>query len=191
MSSEIQKQEELKVFSSLGKFEMVFDVGARMKSDISEVPSILEYLTLQPQAQFHLFEPNPVSYQALRMAVGHHPQVIINNFGLGDKEGTFSYNKTLEAFDEGEAWQGESADKYLITTLDMYVKEMGIKQIDFLKIDTEGYDYKVLLGGEEARKITRYIQYEHWDNKEQFHTLLEAEFDMEYIGYRNVLCKRK
>ena len=69
-------------------------------------------------------------------------------------------------------------------------KENDIKKIDFLKIDTEGYDYNVLLGGIEAIKITRYIQYEHWNNKWQFHDLLNNDFWMKYIGGRNVLCQR-
>ena len=75
-----------------------------------------------------------------------------------------------------------------LKTLDWYVKEYNIKRIDFLKIDTEGYDYKILKGGLETIKITKYIQYEHWDNLQQFHDLLGEEFEVEYIGYRNVLC---
>ena len=78
-----------------------------------------------------------------------------------------------------------------ITTLDWYIDKYNIKRIDFLKIDAEGYDFKVLKGGQKAIDLARYIQYEHWDNKEQFHQLLGKDFDMEYIGGRNVLCKRK
>ena len=104
-------------------------------------------------------------------------------------EGEFGYSDGTQAFEGGEAGGGK--DRILpVKTLDWYIKENNIIRIDFLKIDTEGYDYKVLLGGKEAIKLARYIQYEHWNNLQQFHDLLNEDFWMKYIGGRNVLCKR-
>jgi FkbM family methyltransferase len=174
--------EELEVFKSLKDIKVVFDVGARADVD---------YLELKPKAKYHLFEPNPLFFAQLKERVGERYNVQLNNFGLGDVVGMFPYSNTLQAFSCGEAPVGETQQVLEIKTLDSYIIDHKIKRIDFLKIDTEGYDFKVLLGGSKAIAMARYIQYEHWDNKQQFHDLLENDFYMEYIGYRNVLCTRK
>ncbi len=173
-------QTELEIFSKLKDIKVVFDVGARTDTD---------YFDIFPEAEYHLFEPNSEFFEELKAKVGDRKNVYLNNFGLGDKEGEISYNPVLQAFSEGEAWRGDGPS-LLVKTLDWYVKEHNIQRIDFLKIDAEGYDYKVLLGGTEAVKLCRYIQYEHWNNLQKFHDLLNYDFWMKYIGYRNVLCKR-
>ena len=174
--------EELDILKKLAApFKVIIDVGAR--DDI-------DYFDIFPEAEFHLFEVNPEWFKQLEEKVGNRKNVYLNNYGLGDVEGTFSYNHSSQSLDGGEAWSGETDLKLPVKTLDWYIKEKGITQIDFLKIDTEGYDYKVLRGGEEALKMTRYLQYEHWNDLEQFHDLLEKDFNMEYVGFRNVLCTR-
>ena len=174
--------EEIEVFKNLKDLQVIFDVGAR--TDV-------EYLDIYPNAEYHLFEPNPEFFAQLKERVGDRENVHLNIYGLGDIEGTFEYNNFYQAFHGGEAPIEGSHQILPIKTLDWYIKENNIKRIDFLKIDTEGYDYKVLLGGKEAVKLAKYIQYEHWDDLQEFHDLLDSQFDMEYIGYRNVLCTRK
>lgn len=175
-------EEELNVFKSLKDIQVVFDVGARADVD---------YLDIFPDATFHLFEPNPIFFDELASKVGDRENVILNKYGLGDSFGYFSYFHPLQAFSGGEAFNGEGDEVLPIRTLDWYVEEYNIDRIDFLKIDTEGYDFKVLRGGKKAIDIARYIQYEHWDELEQFHKLLGKDFNMKYIGFRNVLCKKK
>lgn len=181
-------KEELDVFKRLPNVRVVFDVGARADVD---------YLSIKPKAIYHLFEPNPDFFAELKEKVEElphvylnnvHPHVFLNNYGLGDEEGTFAYSDGIQAFTGGEAPMGYADRALLVKTLDGYIEEKGITRIDFLKIDAEGYDFKVLLGGPKAIEMTRFIQYEHWDNKGQYHDLLGSRFDMHYIGYRNVLC---
>lgn len=174
--------EELEVFKSLKDLKVIFDVGARADID---------YLELNPKAEYHLFEPNPEFFAQLKEKVVGKKNVHLNNYGLGDVAGKFEYSNFSQAFVEGEC-PLIGIDQILeIKTLDDYIEKNNIKRIDFLKIDTEGYDYKVLLGGKKAIKLAKYIQYEHWDDLQQFHGLLGDDFIMEYIGYRNVLCTRK
>jgi FkbM family methyltransferase len=185
MEHTVIPQEELEVFKSLKNIRVVFDVGAR--ADI-------EYLKIKPNIELHSFEPAPPFFKELTENAAKTTgkgKVFLNNFGLGDKKGVIDYDINRQAFWEGECPVNTKHVQLPVETLDWYVKEYKIKRIDFLKIDTEGYDYKVLLGGKNAIKLCRYIQYEHWDDKEQFHKLLEKDFDMQYIGYRNVLCTRK
>ena len=176
---------ELEVFKFLKDIRVVFDVGSR--DDI-------DYIEIKPNIKLHAFEPNPIFFKSLEEEISKRENTYLNNYGLGDKAGKFHYNEAHQAFEGGEGWHGVvNVDdmKFPIKTLDWYVRKNKIKRIDFLKIDVEGYDYKVLLGGEKTRKLCKYIQYEHWDKLAQFHSLLGDDFDMEYIGYRNVLCINK
>lgn len=175
-------KEEIEVFKSLKDIKVIFDVGARTDID---------YIEIYPDVICHLFEPNPIFFKELKLRVGNKKNVYLNNFGLGDVEEKLNYYDFTQAFEKSESPLIGNTQFLEIKTLDMYIKENNIKRIDFLKIDTEGYDYKVLLGGKEAIKLAKYIQYEHWDNLQQFHDLLGSDFDMKYIGYRNVLCTRK
>lgn len=174
--------EELDVFSKLEDIQVVIDVGARADTD---------YTRLKPDIELHAFEPNPEFFKQLSEALEGHQNVYLNNYGLGDEEGEFEYHNGIQGFVEGEAPVISGERLLPVKTLDWYIKQKRIKRIDFLKVDVEGYDFKVLLGGEKALKITKYLQYEYWDDKEEFHELLEKDFDMEYIGYRNVLCMNK
>ena len=174
---------ELNILKQLKGIKVVFDVGTRTDID---------YFEIFPQAEFHLFEPHPDFFKELKEKVEKlgKQNVYLNNYGLGNTEGEFAYQDGIQAFEKGEASFTTENRRLPIKTLDWYIKENNIKKIDFLKIDTEGYDYNVLLGGIEAIKITRYILYEHWNNRWQFHELLNNEFWMKYIGGRNVLCRR-
>lgn len=177
--------EELEVFKALKDIKIVFDVGARVDID---------YLRLKPDIELHAFEPNHGFFKSLVKIVAEHGgkgKVYLNRFGLGDIAGWFPYNVGRQAFLGGECPINRPDVGLEISTLDNYVKENKIKSIDFLKIDVEGYEYKVLLGGKKTIPKCKYIQYEHWDNKQEYHDLLEKRFDMEYIGYRNVLCMNK
>jgi FkbM family methyltransferase len=172
---------DLEAFKNMKDIEVVFDVGARTS---------LDYLAIKPEATYHLFEPKPAFNEWLEFATKDLTNVFVNKHGLGDEVGEFAYNDGSQAMSGGEAWNGDGI-KLPVKTLDWYIKKNNITRIDFLKIDAEGYDFKVLSGGKEAIKLCKYIQYEHWDNLQQFHDLLEKDFEMEYIGLRNVLCTRR
>lgn len=167
-------KDELKVFESLKNVRVVFDVGARDDVD---------YLIIKPNIKLHAFEPYPLFFEQLKTQIGDRNNIYLNNYGLGDVEGEFGYAIGNQSFTSG-------ADMALpVKTLDWYIRENKIKKIDFLKIDVEGFDYKVLLGGQKAIKICRYIQYEGLMGGE-FAKLLK-DFDMDYIGGRNIICTRK
>ena len=174
--------EELAIFTELQDIKTVFDVGARTS---------LDYLAIKPEAEYHLFEPAPKFYEWLLEECRDKPNVHVNCFGLGDVEGSFPYDEFVQGFHGGKSDARKTEVLYPVKTLDGYVREHNIGTIDFLKIDTEGYDAKVLHGGIKVLETVRYIQYEHWENLQEFHSLLEGTFTMNYIGHRNVFCTRK
>ncbi|CAN5721232.1 hypothetical protein BH10BAC3_BH10BAC3_33890 [soil metagenome] len=79
----------------------------------------------------------------------------MNPIGLSDTNG-----RLLFFFEETDAGEQSSfvvsiyhtdyeVHSAPVTTLDSYCAEKEIERIDFLKIDCEGFDYKVLLGAKE------------------------------------------
>ena len=175
-------EKEIELFKQLPTPKVIVDVGSRDDT---------EYYDIYPNAEYHLFEPNQEFVKNLQDKVGDKPNVHINPVGVGDVEETQKYSRSNQAFQGGEAPIPTAEDTYRIINLDRYVIEHDIRAVDFLKIDAEGYDFKVLLGAPETIQRTKFIQYEHWDNKKQYHALLGEWFDMEYVGYRNVLCMNK
>lgn len=182
MSYQPIPKEEIELFKQLPNLNVIFDVGARDDT---------EYYDIYPNAEYHLFEPNPIFVDNLKLKVGDKKNVHINSVGVGDVEETGYYSFGTQAFKGGEAHVPSHDTKFQIINLDRYVAEHDIRNIDFLKIDVEGYDFKALLGAPVAVSRSRFIQYEHWDNKKQYYALLGEMFDMEYVGYRNVLCMNK
>ena len=176
-------KEELDLARQLKDIKVVFDVGAREDVD---------YLELWPDSEHHLFEPNPLFYPILQVKTEGKPKVFVNSFGLGDKEEVRGYYEPLQAFvGSGSAPEDAITNlKFPIKTLGKYVTDNNITSIDFLKIDTEGHDIKVLIGAYNWLKMIKFIQYESWGehNNKMTRGLLQDEFDIYDVGYRNMLC---
>lgn len=184
-------KEELELFRELKDLKVIFDVGARIDTD---------YIELWPNSQHHLFEPNPEFFASLSDKVKDNPSVFANSFGLGDRNDGIGYQVNLQSFVDSVNINNPDAQSDCILsvkTLDEYVRKHKIKRIDFLKIDTEGYELRVLRGGAQHLPIVKFIQYEHWgqanDNiiRAFLYDLHGDLFDIESVGYRNVLCMNK
>ena len=52
-------------------------------------------------------------------------------------------------------------EKIRLSTLDSYLVQNKISKIDLLKIDTEGFEYEVLLGGKNSLNKISLILFEH------------------------------
>src|SRR3990167_11188430 len=111
--------EELEVFKALKGVRVVFDVGARTDTD---------YFDIFPKASYHLFEPNPIFFAELKAKVGNRKNVYLNNYGLGEKDEELPYDPSTQSF-----LLPVTNPALPIKTLDWYIQENNIKQIDFLK----------------------------------------------------------
>tara|TARA_R110000868_G_scaffold293520_1_gene553986 strand:+ start:48 stop:731 length:684 start_codon:yes stop_codon:yes gene_type:complete len=165
--------EELEVFKTLTLSGVVVDVGAREDIDM---------YGLRPDLEYHLFEPSNDFFAVLQEKTKGIPNIHINNYGLSHKAGEGVYKVVEQSF------RNYKSDGYpqKLRTLDQYCEENNITSIDFLKIDTEGYDFKVLAGAKDILNHTKYIQFEYWDGVEKFHDMLSADFDM-YLMMEPVL----
>jgi FkbM family methyltransferase len=158
------------------KINVVFDVGVREDSD---------YLRLKPTCEFHLFEPNKTFCENLKSSVAQYFNVKINQYGISDEIlDNQTYYENTESFIEHPLVQStHNGSTYNLRTIDWYVKENKIDTIDFLKIDAEGMDYKILLGAKEtiARGGIRFIQFEYWDGSKKFYDLLSNQYNLYFV----------
>lgn len=96
------------------------------------------------------FEPCRITFDHLVQSVKRNKltNITLIRSGLGERQGIVrlatSNNAELNAITTDANAPGEIID---LTTLDTCVREMNIVSLDFMKLDAEGYESKVLEGG--------------------------------------------
>jgi FkbM family methyltransferase len=129
--------------------DIIFDVGVGDFSVFFEEPNL----------EVHYFEPFKRSYDLLNGLDIKNKKYFINNFGLSDS------NEIVQYYEEGSLFDRKLTNKILeeclVKTGKEYCIENNISHIDFLKIDVEGMETKVLLGFGDFLKNVRYIQFEY------------------------------
>jgi FkbM family methyltransferase len=132
------------------RVETIFDVGANIGQS-SEL-----FLKGFPRAQIYAFEPVQQTCRQLEQNMGRHRQVRCFNVALGSYQGKgqMVLQGTPDMFflaDQSRQAGADSANKeeIAVVTLDTFCRDHGVRQINYLKIDTEGGDLHVLQGAEQ------------------------------------------
>ena len=140
---------------------IIFDVGANVGQ------SVKIYKQIFPNSIIHCFEPDKNAYKILFKNYSNNEKVKLNSFGLGKKNDYLEFNSYIETGKssfyslnldtefikyKSDVW-GVDQKEYLdstyhkeIKTIDNYCEQNDIKKIDFLKIDTQGYEENVING---------------------------------------------
>jgi FkbM family methyltransferase len=145
----------------------IFDVGANVGDWSAKALEIFDL----DRVQVFAFEPARFPFEHLGGRFQKYPQFRRLNFGLGDQEGAISlfsnepssgiaslYQRRLDHF----GVELKEKETVMIRTLNSFCRENQIEAIDFLKLDVEGHELRVLEGARqllEANKI-RMIQFE-------------------------------
>lgn len=150
--------------SKLSNSKVVFDIGA------NQGQSIERFKKLFPDAKIHAFEPISFEFQKLNEKYGTNENIILNNFAIAEtsgkrdfhvtaKTGNSSFNKInantkwlqvrSKQFNTNESEYVKKIESVKILTLDKYCKDNNVNKIDIIKIDTQGYEDKILLGAKE------------------------------------------
>lgn len=163
------------------KFKTVFDIGAHRGESIK---SFTKFFKIE---KIYSFEASPLSYDILRNTLPKitskkkGTDICIENLAIGSevkkiqmkhlKESSSSTIKDINSnskyFKKKKFLFGFNAENFYQniivnqTTIDKYVRTKKIEQIDFLKIDTEGYEYEILKGATENLKNIKIILFEH------------------------------
>lgn len=94
------------------------------------------------------FEPNPEAYECLVHNIEHLQQVITISDALSNSKHSASL---VVGENVGASYITDDAGNVDTNTLDSYV----IQKLNFLKIDAEGYEVKILEGAKETIKLCR------------------------------------
>ena len=153
---------------------VIFDIGAHK----GKVVKLMNDLYGNPL--IYCFEPNKLMNPILKK-IGKNIKVY--NYAIGDKsdEKKLLINKidltnTLSEINKNSFYLKiknliankseniENFKKVKVISLKNFCKSKKIKSIDFLKIDVEGYEYKVLLGAKDILKNVKFIMIEVQNN---------------------------
>lgn len=143
-------QFEIDYFNSIkDNCELIFDVGIGGFSIFFDLPNL----------NVHYFEPFSLSFEDLKNQTITNKKFYLNNFGLSDSEGI------LPLYSEGSLFKRIMSNKIIdhctVKKGIDYCIENKISKIDFLKIDVEGMETKVLNGFGDFLSNVRYIQFEY------------------------------
>jgi FkbM family methyltransferase len=143
-------------------FHRLFDVGAN-QGDWTAIAS-----DCFPNGEVHAFEIAEPTFHRLQARLGRQANVILNNCGLADREETVVLTfcpehpelTTADVLPHDVPTQQLSAR---VTTGDAYLAARGLEQVDFLKIDVEGLELRVLQGFAKTLRNhpPKVIQFEH------------------------------
>jgi FkbM family methyltransferase len=147
--------------------QIVFDVGANLGQSIKRFKKTFKSPII------HSFEPNYIAYSKLQNLYGNDKNIFLNNFALGEKNCYKKFNISHKSdtssfynFKKNSRWiLKRSKDLNLtphnfvkekvdikVMTLDNYCNVNKVNKIDILKIDTQGYESKVLEGAKHSLK---------------------------------------
>jgi FkbM family methyltransferase len=190
-NTEIWEKESLNYFFNLiNKNEKVniVDIGA----NVGLYSLYAKYL---PNSQFYSYEPYKFTYDLLNENIKLNNITNVNtyNIGLGDKKGKTILNVCL--YNDGLNTMGTnplrfndiSSIEVEIDTLDNIFYNNNIK-VDYIKIDTEGYEYNILKGGEKTiKKYKPIIQLEYNETNMKQCNINSSELNNYIIelGYKN------
>jgi FkbM family methyltransferase len=151
-------------FLSCRTDELVFlDVGANMGDWSSRAVEIAA--RRNATLLLYAFEPSAGTRALLEQRLSHHRGVRIIGSALSSVDGeAWFYGSEIGAGTNSlSVMSGDKRERVTMTTLDSFLTEHGIDHIDMLKIDTEGFDFQVLKGGERALSagLVEIVQFEY------------------------------
>jgi FkbM family methyltransferase len=169
-------------YTHLWEGDWVVDVGANIG-----LFTVLAGKAVGESGRVFAFEPLEELRKELlvHVALNELKNVVVVPKALGDKNTKVTMDG-IEVKKEGEG-------TIECTTLDTWAKEINLERFDFLKMDVEGFERKVLTGGMEALRAFRprmgICIYHLFDDPEVLKSLIQA-IDLEYQIWLNSTKKK-
>ena len=157
--------------------KIIFDVGAREDS-----------IYLDFHGDVHYFEPVAEFLNNLEQQPRKNTNAFFNPFGLGESHQSLFYYPTYQSFfDRVKSCKISDEKNKMILTVkpaSEYINANNIQHIDFVKIDTEGYEYNVLKGFGDSLHKVRILQFEYGGTYLDSNTTLRQVLDyLEQYGF--------
>jgi len=174
---------------SFQKFNVIFDVGA------NEGQSLYRISHAFPRADIYCFEPIRSTFNQLTNKTKKMNRVHCFQIAFGSTIGTIqvelqncSLINSLARKTEANSGKNLNFETVHVDTLNRFCDEHNVICIDYLKIDTEGFDLEVLKGGDKLFSSGRvaFVQVEaglNFANKEHvpFQVLRQYLEDRAYV----------
>lgn len=150
--------------SVLPNCSVFFDVGANKGEWTSYI------ITNKARATYKctLFEPGANAFARLKNTFDNNANVELNNIAVSNAPGFLEFYEEENAGGMSSAVKGWSAEQIKpvqvpCTTIDQEIASKKLKSVDFMKIDVEGFDLKVMEGAANSLKaqIVGLIQFEY------------------------------
>ena len=126
--------------------DVVYDIGA------AEGCWTGEALAYWPDATYVCFEPLGERQNDLNTLRASRPeQIMIEACGVGDQDVEMSIGVTDSLYDSSFAYAGSSSRNIQVRRLDSMI-DAGLPLPSFIKIDVQGFEMRVLEGGQKAMK---------------------------------------
>ena len=159
--------------------DVIFDVGCRNDSEFTSFNGIVHY-----------FDPVSEFIQQLKQQPNTNSSCHFNSFGLGKVKSTSYYYPRYQSFynrtTSCEVCDDSNKQSLEIRTGKEYTEEHNIEMIDFLKIDTEGFELQVIQGFGDLIEKIKIIQFEYGGTFLDNHiTLAEVVHYLEEKGFSN------
>ena len=146
---------EEKFFMNIkNNIDLIFDVGCRSDSEF-----------IHFTGEVHYFDPMNEFIEQLKTQPNLNRNAYFNNFGLGNENSQLYYYPRYQSFyDRITSCQfSDDSNKILLNIKKGkdYITNNNITKIDFLKIDTEGFELNVLQGFGDFLENIKIIQFEY------------------------------
>lgn len=177
------------VLTELKKATVILDIGANIGT------TSLYFASLNPSAKIIGFEPHPDNYaRALEnFRLNQFKNIQLKNIGLGSQKTElklYEVNTHNPGMNRILAHATDLPYKLVkVEKLDTVVEQENLLQIDFIKLDVEGYEYEVLRGGQAAIsrfKPVLFIELDDQNLKEQGSSAKELLQFLTSLGYRQM-----
>ena len=199
ITDHFHKKKIVKFFKKkkLINFNCIFDIGAHKGETIKFFLKNFEF------EKIYSFEPIPETFELLKKNINllsnfKKKKIVLENSAVGSAETKISIKQMVESssstirdinqnskyFNKKKRLLYSSKDDFFKKidvnqiTLNKYTKINSIEKIDFLKIDTEGYELDVLIGLENKIEKVRFILFEH-----HYHDMIRKNYTFSDINY--------
>jgi len=124
----------------LNEGSVIFDVGANLGQYAVTLGA------RRRDARIYAFEPNPPAFERLVKHINLNGlrNVTAHSVGISDKAGASALIESVGNSGRARLIEG---DGVRVTTLDHFCEAHCLQRLDFMKVDVEGFEEKVLRGG--------------------------------------------